>query len=108
MVLAMKADVMLSPVLQGITFFIKAQLDHVLNIVIAVICVNPSSGFTAVDHRVYEQLRWNRFFGTRDRTRTGTAFRPIDFKSLVSTIAPRGQACWAYIGPRKLTTATRP
>lgn len=28
--------------------------------------------------------------GTRGRARTGTAFRPRDFKSLVSTIPPRG------------------
>ncbi len=28
--------------------------------------------------------------GTRGRTRTGTALRPRDFKSLMSTIPPRG------------------
>ena len=32
-------------------------------------------------------INWN---GARDRTRTGTALRPRDFKSPMSTIPPRG------------------
>ena len=39
-------------------------------------------------------------FGTRGRARTGTAFRPRDFKSLVSTIPPRGRVFGPISGLR--------
>ncbi len=85
---------------------------------------SPASGFRAFPQRM-EPARWmtenliaqafskadysNRsafkylesIHGTRGRTRTGTASRPRDFKSLVSTIPPPGQV-WGEYPTRRL------
>ena len=55
--------------------------------------------YSSCEHQIGRIIFWNSCVGTRGRARTGTAFRPRDFKSLMSTIPSRGQRVGPIPGP---------